>query len=89
MGYPTNNHGGTEMITLAAAATLCLTYSDMVALLGDQYNERETVVSLADQGGAVVTFVSPTGGTWTMVVVNPDKTTCVVATGTDFQVVIQ
>ena len=73
---------------LAAAAAICLAYPDMVGLLGDKYQEHETVVSLAEQGSAIVTFVSATS-TWTMVIVYTDKTACVLATGTDFQMVLQ
>ena len=79
------------MFSLAASAAValqCLTYNDMVAVLGDNYGEQETVVGNADLGGAIATFVS-SQNTWTIVIVYADLTTCVVATGTDFQMVLQ
>lgn len=76
------------MITLATAATLCLPYLEMVAMLDAKHAEREIMVGRVNPDLAVVTFAAPSGS-WTMVALGKDKTACVLAVGVDFQIVIE
>lgn len=72
--------------TPAHAEIQCATHDQAVASLDAKYGERQVVRGLDDRGVMIEIFASPKG-TWTMVIVRPDMTTCVLATGVGFMAI--
>ena len=76
------------MITLATAATLCLPYLDMVAMLAEKYQEREIMVGQVADDLALITFAGG-NGTFTMVAMGKDNVACVLTSGVNFKVLAE
>lgn len=72
--------------TPAIADVQCATHEQAVASLDARYGERQVARGLDDRGVMIEIFASP-AGTWTMVIVRPDMTTCVFATGVGFMAI--
>lgn len=73
----------TSMISsVAAAQHLCPLRSDVTAHLKEKYNERQIATGVSEDGGKVLeVWVSPTGGTWTILVTSTDGLSCMAASG--------
>ena len=68
----------------------CFPRAELIATLDSQYHERQISAAAETRGGMVEIYASPQG-TWTLVVIPPADGPlmgCVVATGTNFKIVI-
>lgn len=78
------------MATIAAPPALaqgnCAPFAAIRDGLAETWSESVSVTGLASEGSALVIFASPETGTWTAVIVAPDGTGCVVASGSAFEV---
>lgn len=73
----------TSIAEKSAAETECMPYLDMVMHLSSTKGQSELVSALATGGEPLRVYVSPEG-TWTMVMLTPDKDSCILATGTNW-----
>ncbi len=64
-----------------APTQACALHDDAVANLAQRYGEAPVAGGVMAQGGLIEVFTTPSGATWTMVVVRPDGLTCMVASG--------
>ena len=79
----------TTVLTLAASApalsqTVCSDRASFLAQLNGRYHENPVALGLASSG-AVLEVLASKGGTWTILVTQPNGTSCVVATGEAWQ----
>ena len=71
--------------TGANAAPACGKRSDVLTQLFEKYNETPVGVGLASNGGLIALLTTDTGATWTLVIHRANGTTCLLATGHDWQ----
>ena len=69
----------------AFAAPNCAERSVVMAELAGKYSETRRSMGMAGETVMMEMFASSGTGTWTLTVTTPDGTTCLVASGTDFQ----
>lgn len=67
-----------------ASAGLCTTQTTMAIYLKQTFNEIPVSKGLSEEGFALIVYASPSGATWTMVVVAPSGRACVIVVGTDW-----
>ena len=70
----------------AFAANNCAERSVVLAELGSKYSESRRAMGIAGDTVMMELFASADNGTWTITVTTPDGTTCLVASGDQFQV---
>jgi hypothetical protein len=78
----------TTTVSMAAAAhaeTACFPRTDLVEHLARNFHEEPTAIGVADNGSLLEVFASKDGETWTVAVSLPNGTTCLVATGQQWQ----
>lgn len=64
----------------------CAPFEQVQTMLAAEYHETVVAQAVMGEGEAMlVLFASPTGGTWTAVVVKHDGLGCLAAGGTDWQ----
>lgn len=66
----------------------CLAYDQAAAHLSKQYAERPVGVGLKTDGNVLQIFASRKTGTWTLLSIRPDGTSCVIAAGQHWQEII-
>lgn len=64
----------------ASAQALCSDRSNFLKHLGANHSEAPAAMGLTS-GGKVVEVLTSESGTWTIIVTNPDGTSCIVAAG--------
>jgi hypothetical protein len=57
----------------------------MMALLAERYHETPRMAGLT--GGPMMIITASPEGTWSALIVQPDGTACLVASGADFEVI--
>lgn len=80
--------GGASAGRTASAAwaqPVCADRAELLAQLAQRFNETPVGVGVTAQGSVVELFVSPAGGTWTIVVTLPSNTSCLVGAGESWQ----
>lgn len=71
----------------AAAAGRCTDHDKVASLLENKHDETPVSLGLASSGKLVQVFSTEDGATWTLVLTEPDGTSCVVASGRYWQTV--
>jgi len=71
--------------TALAAPETCGARSDLLAELTKRYSEAPVAVGLANSGALVEVLTNDSGSTWTILVSQPDGTSCLVAAGEAWQ----
>ncbi len=69
----------------ALAAPPCGPRADVLAQLAKTFDEAPIAVGLADSGALVEVLMSDRGATWTIIVSQPNGTSCLVAAGEAWQ----
>jgi hypothetical protein len=65
------------------AGLVCGLRADVVALLAEQFRERQVAAGLSESGSVVELFATRTGAKWTLLVTVPGNVSCLLASGTD------
>lgn len=65
----------------------CAPREVVVEMLSGQYEERRHTISMEMRGGIVEMWANVATGTWTLTVTRPDGLTCLVASGSNFELV--
>ena len=75
-------------ITLSAPAqaqmmpqVVCAARADVMSNLQGKFSEAPVAIGLANTGGVVEVLTSPDGGTWTIIVTDPNGMSCLMAAG--------
>ena len=71
---------------ITGAQMLCGKRADIVRQLGEKYGETRRSLGLADSRGIVELYASDETGSWTILLTNPQGTTCMMAAGEAFQI---
>jgi hypothetical protein len=71
--------------TPAVGQMQCGGYADAVAHLSSEYGESLTMQGMDGAGNVVAMFANPDTGTWTALIVRPDGTACMAASGGAFE----
>ncbi len=73
---------GIALLAKSASAQSAETQrADVVKLLTDRYGERSVAAGLADNGAVVEVLTAPDGASWTILLIMPDGTSRIMATG--------
>ena len=70
-----------------AQEPLCRSHDELVAFLATTYGERVMMQGTTDTGLKLELFVSSGGTTWTMVLTNGQRQSCMVSAGEDWRFV--
>ena len=65
----------------AAAQGACSPRTDVVGHLAKKYGEAPVAIGVTNKGGLVEVLTSGDGNTWTIIVSQPNGTSCMVAAG--------
>ena len=68
-------------ISPASAQNACFERGALIKHLKGKFNEDPVAAGLAANGSVLEVFTSPEGITWTIVLTQPNGTTCVMASG--------
>ncbi len=60
---------------------VCMARADLLGRLIERYGEFPVAFGLTNAGGLVELITTSDGGTWTIIVSNPNGTSCLVAAG--------
>jgi hypothetical protein len=69
----------------AAAQEICGTRADLLKELTQRYSEAPVAVGLANSGALVEILTNDNGSTWSIMVSQPNGTSCLVAAGKEWQ----
>lgn len=72
-------------LTAQANQMACSKRADVVAQLGNKYQEAPSAVGLANNGGLIEVLTSGDGSTWTIILSMPNGTSCLLAAGESWQ----
>jgi len=99
-GHPIPGHGALKLFAASAlavtavlspddgsAAGRCTDHDKVASVLQDKHDETPVSLGLASSGKLVQVFSTEDGATWTLVLTDPDGTSCVVAAGRYWQTV--
>ena len=70
----------------AAAQMVCGKRADILRQLGEKYGETRRSLGLSQGRGVVELYASEETGSWTILMTNPQGTSCLMAAGEAFQV---
>ncbi len=73
---PVGAHAQTKSQTL-----LCDQRASVIGRLADKYREAPVAIGVASTGSIVEVLTTGDGGTWTIIVSNPNGTSCLIAAG--------
>ncbi len=73
---PLGAHAQTQSETL-----LCGQRASVIGRLGEKYREAPVAIGVTSTGGMVEVLTTGDGGTWTIIVSNPNGTSCLIAVG--------
>ena len=68
-------------------AARCAKRTQMIVRLNERFGESLQSMGLTANGQIIETFAHPDNGTWTILLTFPNGTSCMVASGQDFQVI--
>lgn len=66
---------------MAQMQMMCAARADIVTNLQGKFSESPVALGLDNSGGVVELLASPDGGTWTIIVTDPQGTSCLMAAG--------
>jgi hypothetical protein len=69
----------------AAAQEICGTRADLLKELTQRYSEAPVAIGLANSGALVEILTNDNGSTWSIMVSQPNGTSCLVAAGKEWQ----
>jgi hypothetical protein len=69
----------------AAAQEICGARADLLKELTQRYSEAPVAVGLANSGALVEILTNDNGATWSIMVSQPNGTSCLVAAGKEWQ----
>lgn len=69
-----------------AVAQECAPHGDVVAALSERFSEQQRLIALTENG-TVLEFYGAESGTWTILITSPNGMACLVAAGSDFEIV--
>ncbi len=69
---------------IAEAAPQCGNHDKIVEVLGDKFKETRRVMGVVNSTAVMEIFMSPQG-TWTMVITDTSGTSCITASGEEWQ----
>lgn len=75
----------TGMAAPAAAQHVCASRDALMQSLADDFKEAPAALGISDGGNVVELLTSGEGGTWTILMTTPDGTSCVIATGQQWE----
>lgn len=75
---------GVDVPPAEAAPKLCGDRDEILKRLSQGHNEAPAALGLSADGGVLEVLVSPKGG-WTIIVTYPNRPTCVVAVGDNWE----
>lgn len=73
----------------AAAAPQCAAREMVLSTLQTKYGETRRNIGIAANNGVIEIFASAETGTWTITITMADGTTCLVASGENFETVTE
>lgn len=74
--------------TVAAQSTNCGTFEEAVALLNGKYEETIVFAGIvSNQKGVLQIWMNPETGSWTLLVTDANRASCLVAAGGDAELV--
>ncbi len=73
---PVGAHAQTQSQTL-----LCDQRASVIGRLAEEYREAPVAIGVTSTGGMVEILTTGDGGTWTIIVSNPNGTSCLIAAG--------
>ncbi len=73
----------------ASAQAMCAARSDLLTNLKGQFSEAPVAIGLTNTGGVVEVLASPEGDTWTIIVTDPQGTSCLMAAGAYWQAALK
>ncbi|SFJ34407.1 hypothetical protein [Celeribacter neptunius] len=76
---------GSLIATPVLAQQNCGSRDQVLNRLESKYGESRQSIGLAPNSGVVEVFASPETGTWTILMTQPDGTTCLIASGQAFE----
>lgn len=65
----------------AAAQMACAKRANILENLSGKYSEAPVAMGLANTGGVIEVLSSPEGNTWTIILTDPNGTSCLIAAG--------
>jgi len=68
-----------------AQSAQCAPRPDVLAALATKYGEARRGIGIAGQNAMMELFVNPSTGTWTIIATTPDGKTCLIASGSNFE----
>ncbi len=71
----------TLLATEAAAQSTCNQREDVIGHLAKKYGEAPVALGVTNKGGLVEVLTTGDGNTWTIIVSQPNGTSCMVAAG--------
>ncbi|MGE0162634.1 MAG: hypothetical protein AB7S71_05795 [Dongiaceae bacterium] len=77
--------GASAATTATAAQEICGARADLLEELTKRYHEAPAAVGLANSGVLVEVLTADNGSTWTIIVSQPNGTSCLVAAGKEWQ----
>jgi len=80
---------GVILITTTAhsATAQCTNRAEFVAKLKEHYSEAPQNIGLMPNGSMIETFAHPETGTWTILITSPEGVSCMVASGTAYEII--
>jgi len=72
--------------TPSVAQTACGKRADVIRQLDEKYGETSRSLGLAQGRGVVEVYASEETGSWTILLTNPQGTSCLIAAGEAFQI---
>ena len=65
--------------------TACAPRAELVAKLGQEFNENQQAIGVVDQYAVLEVFVSPENASWTIIATGTDGNSCVVSAGENWE----
>ncbi len=69
------------LATEAAAQSTCKQREDVIGHLAKKYGEAPVALGVTNKGGLVEVLATGNGNTWTIIVSQPNGTSCMIAAG--------
>ncbi len=73
----------------ASAQMMCAARADLLVNLKGKFSEAPVAIGLINTAGVVEVLASPEGDTWTIIVTDPQGTSCLMAAGAYWQAALK
>ena len=80
---------GLVIVNPAWGQASCLPRSEALALLAKEYSEIPTSIGVTNKGSLIEVLTSAGGATWTILVSQPNGTSCMVAAGEGWRTMLR